>query len=149
MAFLMAAVTVHAGEIVGIVYPFSASESPNNYARNMIQQANGAQNKYTFVLENRPGAAGSIGTQWTETRDNSIVMTSSAFYLRPIFYPKESHNPANFVPLMTQCNLPMLVLSGKYKNWNEVPKDSSLNISISGLGATSHLVGLQLSLIHI
>ncbi len=144
MAFLMAAITVHAGEIVGVVFPFGIGESPANYVRTTIQQANSMQDKYTFVFEHRPGAGGAVGAEWVATRNNYILASSSAFFLRPILYPKESYDVSDFVPLVTQCDLPMVVISGKYKNWNEVPKDRNLNIGVSGLGAMSHLVSLQI-----
>ena len=51
---------------------------------------------------------------------------------------------ADFRELMPQCEAPLAIISRKYASWDEVPKDKPLNIGITGLGITTHLVALQI-----
>jgi tripartite-type tricarboxylate transporter receptor subunit TctC len=41
---------------------------------------------------------------------------------------------------MLMCSGPLVITSGKYSNWNEVPRDKPLTIGLAGPGTTSHLV---------
>ena len=43
------------------------------------------------------------------------------------------------------CVAPFVVTSIKYKSWKDVPRDAKLSIGISGLGATTHLVAIQIA----
>jgi tripartite-type tricarboxylate transporter receptor subunit TctC len=72
-------------------------------------------------------------------------MTSSAFFIRPNFYPNESYDIADFKEMLPECLGPMAVSSAKYKSWKEVPKDKPLTIGVSGLGVTTHLVATQIA----
>jgi tripartite-type tricarboxylate transporter receptor subunit TctC len=52
---------------------------------------------------------------------------------------------SQFRSLMPMCVAPFVITSTKYKSWKDVPRDAKLNIGISGLGATTHLVALQVA----
>jgi tripartite-type tricarboxylate transporter receptor subunit TctC len=142
-ALAMAAVVAPAAEVVTFIWGWSLGDPMAQYSRSLIQEANQLQNKYKFVLDARPGAGGAIAARHVENTPNTILATSTAFFVRPNFYPADSHNPENFRVLMTQCALPMAVASSKYSSWQQVPQDRALNIGISGLGATSHLIAEQ------
>lgn len=132
-----------AAETVTFIYGWNLGDPMAQYSRSLIDEANKIQNKYTFVLDARPGAGGAIAAKHVERTPNTILATSTAFFVRPNFYPTESHDPNNFRVLMTQCALPMVVASSKYKTWQDIPRNQPLNIGISGLGATSHLIAEQ------
>ena len=132
-----------AGEVVTFIYGWNLGDPMAQYSRSLIDEANRIQNKYTFVLDAKPGAGGAIAAKHVERTPNTILATSTAFFVRPNFYPADSHDPNGFRVLMTQCALPMAVASSKYKSWKDLPKNQPLNIGISGLGATSHLIAEQ------
>lgn len=131
-------------EVITLIYPFSLANPMAQYSRSLAIEANNLQKKYTFILDAKPGAGGAIAAKFVETNTNAVLATSTAFFVRPNFYPNESYDPNNFLPLMVQCTSPMAVASSKFKSWQEVPRESQLNIGISGLGATSHFVAIQI-----
>ena len=138
------AITAMAKDVVTIYYAFSPSDSVANYGRTVADEANKLQDKYTFLFDTKPGAGNAVAANHVKNTPNTILFTSSAFFIRPNLYPNESYNLADFREIMPFCYGPMAVTSFKYKTWSEVPKDKPLNIGISGLGATSHLISLQI-----
>jgi len=145
LAFILSAcaLTASARDVVTIYYAFSPADSVANYGRNIAEEANRLQDRYTFLFDTKPGAGNAIAANHVKNTPNSILFTSSAFFIRPNLYPNESYNLADFREIVPFCYGPMAVTSFKYKTWSEVPKDKPLNIGISGLGATSHLISLQ------
>lgn len=141
---LLTMTNVHAAQIISIVWPFGVGDTQAQYSRSLIEELNKQQNKYVFVFENRPGAGATIGARHVASTPNSILSASTAFFVRPNFYPNESHRVSDFQPLMTQCAAPMMIVSSKYKNWSEIDRNQRLTIGISGLGATSHLMALEI-----
>jgi hypothetical protein len=75
---------------------------------------------------------------------NTILSASTAFFVRPNFYPNESHQVADFRALMTQCAAPMVIVGQKYKSWRDIDRNQRITIGISGLGATSHLMAMEI-----
>ena len=146
LAFIMSvcALTASAKDVVTIYYAWSPSDSVANYGRTIVDEANKSQDKYTFLFDTKPGAGNAVAANHVKNTPNTILFTSSAFFIRPNLYPNESYNLADFREIMPFCYGPMAVTSFKYKTWAEVPKDRPLNIGISGLGATSHLISLQI-----
>lgn len=142
-AFAMAAVSAQAQQI-SIVWPFGMGDTQAQYSRSLVEELNKAQKKYIFILENKPGAGATIGAKHVAATPNSVLSASTAFFVRPNFYPEESHSVTDFRPLMTQCAAPMVIVSKRYKNWNEVDRNKPINIGISGLGATSHLMAMEI-----
>jgi tripartite-type tricarboxylate transporter receptor subunit TctC len=138
------AITAMAKDVVTIYYAWSPSDSVANYGRTIADEANKLQDKYTFLFDTKPGAGNAVAANFVKANPNTILFTSSAFFIRPNLYPNESYNLADFQEIMPFCYGPMAVTSFKYKTWAEVPKDKPLNIGISGLGATSHLISLQI-----
>ena len=144
IAIALAAFSSHAQQQISIVWPFGMGDTQAQYSRSLVEELNKNQKAYTFILENRPGAGATIGARHVASTPNSILSASTAFFVRPNFYPEESHTVADFRPLMTQCAAPMVIVSKRYRNWNEVDKSKSINIGISGLGATSHLMAMEI-----
>jgi len=138
------AIAAMAKDVVTIYYAFTPSDSVANYGRTIADEANKLQDQYTFLFDTKPGAGNTVAANHVKNTPNAILFTSSAFFIRPNLYPNESYNLADFREIMPFCYGPMAVTSFKYKTWAEVPKDKPLNIGISGLGATSHLISLQI-----
>lgn len=143
-AFALATVSAQAQQTVSIVWPFGMGDTQAQYSRSLVEELNKNQKKYNFILENRPGAGATIGAKHVASTTNSVLSASTAFFVRPNFYPEESHSVSDFRPLMTQCAAPMVIVSKKYRSWNEVDKSKPINIGISGLGATSHLMAMEI-----
>ena len=134
----------HAQQTISIVWPFGMGDTQAQYSRSLVEELNKTQKKYTFILENKPGAGATIGAKHVLANPNTVLSASTAFFVRPNFYPAESHNVADFRPLMTQCAAPMLIVSKKFKSWKEISRDQKINIGISGMGATSHLMAMEI-----
>ena len=135
---------VSQAEQISIIWPFGMGDTQAQYSRSLVEELNRTQKKYTFILENKPGAGATIGAKYVVATSNAILSTSTAFFVRPNFYPEESHRVADFRPLLTQCAAPMLIVSKKYRSWNEIDRNQKINIGISGLGATSHLMAMEI-----
>jgi tripartite-type tricarboxylate transporter receptor subunit TctC len=133
-----------ARETVTVIYPWGMGDPMANYTRTLLEVANRQQDKFVFVLENRPGAGGAIAAKHVQNTPNSILAGSTAFFVRPNFYPETSHDIDKFRPLMTQCTVPMVISSNRYRSWADIAKDTNLLVGVSGLGATTHLVALQI-----
>jgi len=146
LAILLAsfAITASATETVTIVYSWSAGDQAADYYRALANVANSQQTKYNFVVDYKPGAGGAVAAQYVLNTPNTIQATSSAFYIRPMLYPAESHDLDKYQSLLPICFAPFSVSSAKYKSWSEVPTDQPLTIGISGLGTTTHLTALQI-----
>ena len=126
---------------VGIVWPFNIGSTQANYSRALIEVANRSQNRYVFVLENKPGAGSSIAANYAASNNRPTLMAAtSSFFIRPNFFPTSSHLISQFTPLMVQCAVPMVVVSKKYKTLADVPKNARITVGVSGLGTTTHLL---------
>lgn len=144
IAIALAAFSSQAQQQISIVWPFGMGDTQAQYSRSLVEELNRSQKKYTFILENRPGAGATIGAKHVAATPNSILSASTAFFVRPNFYPEDSHKVSDFRPLMTQCAAPMLIVSKKYKSWRDINRDQRITIGISGLGATSHLMAMEI-----
>jgi tripartite-type tricarboxylate transporter receptor subunit TctC len=142
-AIALTAVVAQA-EQISIIWPFGMGDTQAQYSRSLVEELNRTQKKYTFILENKPGAGATIGAKYVVTTPNTILSASTAFFVRPNFYPEDSHRVSDFRPLLTQCAAPMLLVSKKYRSWNEIDRNQKINIGISGLGATSHLMAMEI-----
>jgi len=143
-AIAVASFALQAQQTISIVWPFGMGDTQAQYSRSLVEELNNSQKKYTFILENRPGAGATIGARHVAATPNTVLATSTAFFVRPNFYPAESHRVADFRTLMTQCAAPMLIVSKKYKSWKDIDPNQKINIGISGLGATSHLMAMEI-----
>lgn len=146
-AILMAtfALVSQARETITIVYSWTAADTAANFHRSLADEANKIQNKYNFIFDVKPGAGGSIAARTVQAQpDNAILATASAFFIRPNFFPNESHDISQFRELFPQCSAPAVITSKKYKTWAEVPTDKQLTIGMSGMGTTTHLIAAQI-----
>jgi hypothetical protein len=130
-------------ETITIVYSWSPADVAANFHRTLVQEANQIQNKYTFVFDSKPGAGGTVAANYVTNNPNTILATASAFFIRPNFFPTESQNLNDFKLFMPQCSAPAVISSSKYKSWKDVPTDRPLNIGVSGMGTTTHLIAAQ------
>ena len=133
-----------ARETVTIIYAWSPADAAANFHRQLVQESNRIQDRFTFVFDTRPGAGGSIAANHVLNNPNHILATASAFYIRPNFFPTESHDLTRFRGLFPACAAPAVISSKKYRSWADVPANTRLTIGMSGLGTTTHLIAHQL-----
>jgi tripartite-type tricarboxylate transporter receptor subunit TctC len=148
LAALLATISLSAvaqKETITMYYSWTAADTAANFYRTLADESNKLQNKYNFIFDAKPGAGGTVAASATLNNPNSIWINSSAAFIRPNLFPTESHDMAQFRSLMPMCVAPFVVTSTKYKSWKDVPKDAKLSIGISGLGATTHLVAIQVA----
>jgi tripartite-type tricarboxylate transporter receptor subunit TctC len=147
LAIMLAAtaLTAVAKENITIYYSWGAADTAANFHRVLADESNKIQNKYNFVFDVKPGAGGSIAANHVQAHPNSIVATASAFFIRPNFFPNESHDIKQFRELFPQCSAPAVITSKKYKSWTEVPTDRPVSIGMSGMGTTTHLIAAQIA----
>ena len=146
-AALMAvtALTAVAKENIVIYYSWSASDTAANFHRVLADEANKIQDRYNFVFDVKPGAGGSIAANHVLNQPNAVLATASAFFIRPNFFPNESHDISKFQELFPQCSAPAVITSKKYKTWADVPTDKPVTIGMSGMGTTTHLIAAQIA----
>lgn len=132
-----------AKEDVVMVYPFSLGDSIAAVIKSSLDTANQNQDQYRFLMESRPGAGGAIAANHVAKKPNTLLANAAGVWLRPRFYPNESHDPQSLRTIMIQFECPFAVTSARFSDWSQVPKQQSLTIGTSGLGVVSHLTALQ------
>jgi tripartite-type tricarboxylate transporter receptor subunit TctC len=144
VSVLWACSAAKAQQIVTLVYPWTLGDSMAGIMMTMLEEANSQQTRYRFLIESRPGAGSAIAANHVIRTPNTILSTGASVWLRPIFYPGESHDPQKLRTLMVQFECPFAVTSGRYAAWSQVPRDQNLTIGTSGLGVVTHLTALQI-----
>jgi tripartite-type tricarboxylate transporter receptor subunit TctC len=134
-----------AKENITVVYSWAPADVAANFHRQIVEEANRIQDKYNFIFDSKPGAGGAVAARYVQNTSNTILATSSAFFIRPNFFPKESHDIDKFRMLLPVCSAPIVISSKKYKSWKEVPTDRPLTIGVSGIGITTHLVATEVA----
>lgn len=145
LCFMFAALTATAKENIVIYYSWGPADIAAGFHRTLAAEANKVQDKYNFVFDVKPGAGGSIAANHVLANPNTILATASAFFIRPNFFPNESHDISKFQNLFPQCSAPAVITSKKYKSWAEVPTDKPVSIGMSGMGTTTHLIAAQIA----
>lgn len=148
LAAILLATTAFAAvarENIIIYYSWGAADTAANFHRVLADESNKIQDKYNFVFDVKPGAGGSIAARTVQAQPDTILATASAFFIRPNFFPNESHDISQFRELFPQCSAPAVITSKKYKTWAEVPVDKPTTIGMSGMGTTTHLIAAQIA----
>lgn len=141
----LAALSVSAKEVITIMYAFSPSDTTGNYSRVIANELNSSQDKYTFVFDAKPGAGGTLAVADVLSKpNNTILHHSTAFFVRPVIFPKESWDIGAFKEQYLYCSAPLVVVGGTVKSWQDVANKKDVTIGISGLGVTTHLMAVQL-----
>ncbi len=137
---------------VRLVVPFGAG-APDAIARIVGQQL-GAQMGQTFVVDNRPGANGIVGTETVAraTPDgHTLLLVSASIAVNPSIYRKLPYDTVkDFTPITNICALDAFILTvhpsvpaqtvQEFVALGRRP-DSKLAYSSPGIGNTIHLAG--------
>lgn len=142
---LTLALSAQAKETITILYAFSPSDTTGNYSRVMANELNNSQDKYKFVFDAKAGAGGTLAVNDVLSKPkDTILHHSTAFFVRPNIFPKESWDIGAFKEQFLYCSAPLVVAGGSVKTWKEVAEKKDVTIGISGLGVTTHLMAVQL-----
>jgi tripartite-type tricarboxylate transporter receptor subunit TctC len=120
----------NAKQVVPIVWPFAAGSAQANFLRELIEESNKQQDKYQFVFENRPGAGGAVAANHVLNNNSfTLLGTTSAFFIRPVFFPNESYNINSFAPVYIQCtDQPLVLVSTKFKSFEDLKNNKRLTV---------------------
>jgi tripartite-type tricarboxylate transporter receptor subunit TctC len=147
VSLLLAAISMSAlaKETITIMYAFSPSDTTGNYSRVIANELNSSQDKYIFVFDAKPGAGGTLAVNDVLSKpNNTILHHSTAFFVRPNIFPKESWDIGAFKSEFVYCAAPLVVASGTVKTWKDISNKRDVTIGISGLGVTTHLMAVEL-----
>ncbi|HEY6510671.1 MAG TPA: tripartite tricarboxylate transporter substrate binding protein [Burkholderiaceae bacterium] len=141
---------------VRVVVAFTAGGTTDILARSIGHQL-GERFKQPFVIDNKPGASGNLGTELVvrSPADGYTLMVNSVgpMTVNPTLYPKLPYNPlTELVPVVLIADVPnVLVLHSSVpaKNFDEFlayarANPGKLNYASTGIGTTAHLSGFLL-----
>jgi tripartite-type tricarboxylate transporter receptor subunit TctC len=141
---------------VRIVVAFTAGGTTDILARSVGQQLS-ERLKQSFVIENKPGAGGNIGTEAVvrSTPDGYTLIVDSVgpIAVNPTLYKALGYNPlTDLVPIVQIADVPNVLVvhpSLGVKNFPEFiayakANPGKLNYSSTGVGTSSHLSGYML-----
>lgn len=142
---LLIAASSFAQQSVPIVWPFAPGSNQANFARAIIEEANKQQTKYVFHFENKAGAGGSIAANYVSNYNGiALLHSNSSFFVRPVYYPNESHKVSDFTPVAIQCTgQPFVVISSKYKSVAELRSQDKLSVGVI-MGSLTEALGREL-----
>src|SRR6266480_1764733 len=142
---------------VRIVVAFSAGGTTDILARSIGQQLS-ERLRQPFVIDNKPGAGGNIGTEIVvrSAPDGYTLIVDSVgpIAVNPTLYKGLSYNPlTDLVPIVQIADVPNVLVvhpSLGVKNFDQFVSyarahPGKLNYGSTGIGTSSHLSGFMLS----
>ena len=135
---------------VTVVVPFPAGGSADTLAR-LIGQYLGDRLGQTFVVENKPGTGGNIGTDFVAKAmpdGYTLLLTPSSIAIAPSLYAKLAYDPVrDFAPVTLLGSIPMVVVvtpGFPAKTIAELialakAKPGEISYASAGNGSTNHL----------
>ncbi len=136
---------------VRVVVAFTAGGTTDILARNVGQHLS-ERLKQTFVIDNKPGAGGNLGTEMVVRAPADgytlIVNSVGPIAVNPTLYPKLAYNPlTELVPIVQIADVPNVLVvhpSLPVKALEEFvgfakANPGKLNCSSTGIGTSSHL----------
>ena len=139
---------------IRLISPYAAGGGSDTLARIIGHRLNESWGQ-PVVVDNRPGAAGSIGAETVAKAPPDgytvLVTPSAALTINPHLYPKLAYDPLrDFAPITAAANSPFLlvvhtalpVTSVKELIAYARARPGQLNYSSSGNGSSTHLAGV-------
>jgi tripartite-type tricarboxylate transporter receptor subunit TctC len=139
---------------VTVVVPLGAGSASDIMARVVSDQLSRQLNR-TFVVENRPGAGGTIGAAAVarSAPDGYTILAYGALSTANALYSKLAYDTLNdFIPVIAFGIQPLVIVSSPGKGYKTLgdliaagkAKPGSLNYSSAGAGSASHFAGERL-----
>ncbi len=131
-----------------VVVPLGAGSASDLVARVVMEQV-GRQLGQTVVIENRPGAGGTIGSNQVakSTPDGHTILVYGALSTAHALYSKLPYDTfADFTPVIALGQQPLVIITAPSKGHKTLgdliaagkAKAGSLNYSSAGVGSASH-----------
>lgn len=142
---------------VRVVVAFTAGGTTDILARSVGQQLT-ERLKQQFVIDNKPGAGGNLGTELVVRAPPDgytlIVNSVGPIAVNPTLYPKLPYNPlTDLVPIVQIAEVPNVLVvhpSLPVKSFDELvayakANPGKLNYASTGIGTSAHLSGFVLA----
>nr|WP_311732137.1 tripartite tricarboxylate transporter substrate binding protein [Variovorax paradoxus] len=139
------------GKLIKLVVPFAAGGSTDLIARQIAQDL-GERLKTSVIVDNRPGAGGTVGSEWVAHQPadgNTILMGSvSTHAVAPSIYAKLPYDPVrDFTPLTAVATIPNVLVvrselpATNLKEFVAQSRKAEANYSFAsnGQGTSNHL----------
>jgi tripartite-type tricarboxylate transporter receptor subunit TctC len=134
---------------VRIIVPFPPGQATDILARLLADQLSKSLGQQ-FIVDNRPGAGGSLGTDAAAKAPPDgytlVMATIATFGINPSLYPKLGYDPLkDFAPISNLGLTPQTLVASPKSNFNSLKelvaaaKAGELNYASSGNGSASHL----------
>ena len=134
---------------VRIIVPFPPGQATDILARLLADQLSKSLGQQ-FIVDNRPGAGGSVGTDAAAKAAPDgytlVMATIATFGINPSLYPKLGYEPLrDFAPISNLGLTPQTLVANPKANFGSLQdlvakaKSSELNYASSGNGSASHL----------
>ena len=143
------------GRPLKLVVPFAAGTSTDIVGR-VLAEALGRQLGQTVIVENKPGAGGTIGSEMVARAGadaNTLLMgTVGTHAINPTLYKKLPYQPLrDFVPLGFAGATPTLLVVPASAPWKSVAdlrqaSGKSVSFASAGNGTSGHLAGVTLNI---
>jgi tripartite-type tricarboxylate transporter receptor subunit TctC len=139
------------------VSPFAAGNANDIVARIVLEQVS-RQIGQSFIIENRPGGGGSIGTATVAKADPdgyTLLLYSSSLSSQVVLHKTLPFDPVkDFAPSILFGIQPSVLVAAPSKGWKTVSdlvaaakaKPGSLNYASAGVGSASHMAAERLRL---
>src|SRR3954451_1396424 len=133
---------------ITVIVPLGAGSASDIISRVVMEQV-GRQVGQTVIVENRPGAGGTIGanTVAKSAPDGYTVLVYGAFTSAQALYSKLPYDTLNdFVPVISLGQQPLVIVSSPAKGYKTLGEliaaakanPGGLNYSSAGIGSSSH-----------
>ena len=133
---------------VAVIVPLGAGSASDIIARVVMEQV-GRQFGHTFVVENRPGAGGTIGANAVAkaTPDGYTILAYGAMASAHALYSKLPYDTLHdFVPVIPLGQQPLVVVTSPQKGYKTLgeliaaakAKPGELSFTSAGIGSASH-----------
>jgi tripartite-type tricarboxylate transporter receptor subunit TctC len=151
---------------VQVIVPFTAGSATDIMARTVTQRLS-QQLGQPFVVENRPGAGGTIGVGAVAKADpdgHTILVHSSSYTITPTTYPNTPYDTVrDLVGITPLALLPQVLVISPAKGIQTVPdlvraakaKPGSMNYASAGVGTATQLnaerfrLGAGIEVVHV
>jgi len=142
------------GKPLHVIVPFAAGTFTDIVPRIVLEQVS-AQIGQSIVVENRPGAGGSIGAGVVAKAapdGYTLLVNSSAQTIAPALYPGLSYDPVrDFIavaPLANTSSVLVVSSASGFKTMDDLvkaakAKPGSLNFASAGVGTATHLSAIR------
>lgn len=140
---------------VVLLVPF-APGGPTDIIARILAESLGRSLHQTFIVENRPGAAGNIGmgiAARAQPDGYTLLLTSTAIAVNSALYKKLPYDPfKDFAPISELVDSPNIVVVNAKSDINSIADlvaaakkpGSKFNYASPGVGTKSHLTGEEL-----